>query len=778
MHRADTRPRRIGLAALAATAVVLIGAAAHADGPTISVIPEPMSVQTAPGAAVTIQDGATIAGAPKTAAWFAELVARTRGVKLKIGPARGGSTVIDFKRVAGTDANREAYDLDIENGRVVISAPTGAGLFYGAVTLWQLMTPDDARGPVTLQPMRISDAPRFAWRGLMLDSARHYQSPTFIKRLIDVMALHKLNVLHWHLTDDQAWRIEIRKYPKLTEVGGWRVPPGPAGQADIDPATGKPRLYGGVYTQAQARDIVAYAAARHITVVPEIEMPGHALSAILAYPELGSAGPAPAAIQSDYGVFPWLFNPDDHTFGVLEDVLTEVMAVFPSPFIHVGGDEAAKDQWKASPAVQARMKALGIKDEDGLQSYFTHRIGSFLTAHGRRLIGWDEILQGGPLPPSATVMSWRGMDGALQAAKAGHDTVLSPAPFLYLDNRQSGRPEEPSGRGNVITLRFVYDFNPAPAVLTDDQRKHILGLQGNLWTEHVRTEDFVEAMAFPREAAIAETGWSPQGRHDWTSFLGRLPNMFDRYHALGFKADDAVLAVQIDQQPAPSGEAVVTLTTQAGLGDIRYETSGAAPTAASPVYAQPLNLALPTQFKAAAFVGGRAVSAVADTTIDSLSVRHRTSQQLKSCQAKLTLNLEDDGPVNGPRAKMLTDILDPCWIYPKADLTGISSLSVSVGQLPFNFQVGADRDKIVLHPPHSADGELEVRADSCNGAVIATLSLTPAVSNTGVTTLTGPIAPSAGAHDLCFAFTSRKVDPYWALNWVQLMPDAVAKPGA
>ena len=349
----------------------------------------------------------------------------------------------------------------------------------------------------------------------MLDSVRHFQSPAFIERLIDVMALHKLNVLQWHLTDDQAWRLEIKKYPKFTKrrwLAGPRRAARPLRPTSIRPS-GKPRLYGGVYTQDQVREIVAYAQARNITVVPEIEMPGHALSAVLAYPELGSDEiPASAAIQSDWGVFPYLYNVDDKTFGVLEDVLTEVMALFPSAYIHVGGDEAVKDQVEGFARGSGAYEGAGDRRRGALQSYFTHRIGAFLEGHGRRLIGWDEILEGGPLPPSATVMSWRGMSGAITAAKAGHDTVLSPAPFLYLDNRQSARPEEPPGRGAVVTLHDVYAFNPAPDALTPDQRRHILGLQANLWTEHIRTEDRVETMAFPHAAAIAETELVPGSR--------------------------------------------------------------------------------------------------------------------------------------------------------------------------------------------------------------------------------------------------------------------------
>ena len=401
------------------------------------------------------------------------------------------------------------------------------------MTLWQLMTqaPGNAHR-VTVPALEIDDAPRFGWRGLMLDSVRHFQTIDFIKMLIDAMAREKLNVLHWHLTDDQGWRLEIKKYPKLTEIGAWRVPAGAAAEQDIDAATGKPRLHGGFYTQAQVRDLVAYAAARNITIVPEIEMPGHATAAIAAYPRLGSIAEPPATPSSGWGVFPNLYNVNDETFGFLEDVLTETMALFPSTYIHVGGDEAVKDQWKASPVIQARIRALGLKDEDALQSWFIQRIEKFLNAHGRRLIGWDEILQGG-VAPNATITSWRGIDGAITAAKAGHDAVLSPAPTLYFDNRQAEGRDEPSGRGAIITLSNVYDFDPAPAALTEEERRHIIGIQANVWTEHIREQDNVAYALFPRTAALAELGWSPASTHDRAGFLARVPAELDRYAALG-----------------------------------------------------------------------------------------------------------------------------------------------------------------------------------------------------------------------------------------------------
>ncbi len=468
------------------------------------------------------------AGSPgeHAAKYFVELMQRTRGVTLSAAAGAAGERAISFQLQAGegSQGGEEAYSLTVSPERIVVSSHGPRGLFYGAVTLWQLASVSSS-----IPALAIDDAPRFRWRGLMLDSARHYQSPQFIERLIDTMALHKLNVLHWHLTDDQAWRIEIKKYPKLTEVGAWRVPAGAAPAADIDRATGRPRLYGGFYTQDQVREIVAYAAARHITIVPEIEMPGHASAAIAAYPQLGVTG-KPMAVPADWGIYQNLFNVEESTFAFLEDVLGEVMTLFPGEYIHVGGDEAVKDQWQASARVQSRRRELGVKDEHALQSYFVQRIEKYLNAHGRRLIGWDEILEGG-LAPNATVMSWRGIQGAVAAAEAGHDAVLSAAPTLYFDNRPLNTVH--TGRGPVVSIEDVYRFNPAPAALSEAQRAHILGVQANLWTEHVRTEERAEYMLFPRAAAIAEVGWSPAARIDWTSFSTRLPDQLARYQTLG-----------------------------------------------------------------------------------------------------------------------------------------------------------------------------------------------------------------------------------------------------
>jgi hexosaminidase len=669
---------------------------------SISVIPAPAKVVMNSGAfelsAATPVRYAAGSPGEQIASYFVDLMKRTRGVALAASAgATGAEQTISFELQAREGSQvEEGYSLVVSPKRVLVSSHSPRGLFYGAVTLWQLAA------SAQIPAVEIEDAPRFRWRGLLLDSARHYQSPQFIERLIDTMALHKLNVLQWHLTDDQAWRLEIKKYPKLTEVGAWRVPAGPAAAADIDPETRRPRLYGGFYTQEQVREIVAYAAARYVTIVPEIDVPGHASAAIAAYPQLGVTG-KPATVPADWGVYQNLFNVDESTFAFLEDVLGEVLTLFPSEYIHTGGDEAVKNQWRDSPRVQSRMRELGVKDEHGLQSYFVQRMEKYLNAHGRRLIGWDEILEGG-LAPNASVMSWRGIEGAITAAAADHDAVLSPAPTLYLDNRPLdwARP----GRGPVVSLENVYRFDPAPAALTEPQRAHILGVQANLWTEHVRTEDRAEYMIFPRAAAIAEVGWSPAAQIDWQSFSARMTAQLERYQSLG--------------------------------------------------------------------VGfARAPEAVAERP------GHRSSYELESCSKKILLSLEDDAPVQGDRAVFLVDIMNPCWIYRAADLSGVAAIAASVGQVPFNFQIGDDIKKIPLRKPQTRAGELEVRMDGCEGEKIATLPLAPAVKNYAVTELpAAAIAQHAGPHDLCFMFTQAAVDPLWVLDAVQLVGLADAEGGA
>lgn len=751
--------RTVAVSAFAfALAAALTGGANAAD---LTLTPAPAkavrgegSFQLSPATRIIVAKGDVEARG--VANQLADLIRRSRGFRPAVieGGPIAGAIVLTREGPAG-----EAYRLDVSPSGVTLAAGQRAGLFYGAMSLWQLATPDDAKGPVAIPAATIEDAPRFSWRGLMVDSARHYQSIETLKATLDAMAAHKLNTFHWHLVDDQGWRLEIKKYPRLTRVGAWRTDPGAA--------RAYPK-YGGFYTQDQVRDLVAYAAARNITIVPEIETPGHALAPIVAYPELGSA-PPDASKMGDWGVFPWLYNTDDATFAFLDDVLNEVMDLFPSTFIHVGGDEAIKDQWKASPKIQAKIRELGLKDEHELQSWFIQRVGKTLEKRGRRLIGWDEILEGG-LAPNATVMSWRGIDGAIAAAKAGHDTVLSPHPTLYLDNRQSASPDEPTGRGRIVSLKDVYGFDPAPSQLSAEERRHVLGVQANVWTEHMQTDARMQAMAFPRAVALAERGWTPEGGVDWNDFARRLPAEMARLKILGVTAD----TVPFEPQPALSegegGKTRLALSTGLGVGEIRYSLDGRAPTASSPTYAAALDLPSGATVKARAFLDGQALGRERSWTIEPALLRTRVSGQLKLCTDKVPLTMIDDAPRDlAKRAMMFVDILNPCWIWEGADLSKGAVISVRASQIPFNFQVGKDRDQIPLRPPATPGGELEVRA-GCAGERLAAIPLGDAAKNPGLSTIAGHLPARSGKVDLCLSFTAKSVDPFWAVERVTLTP--------
>jgi len=513
-----------------------------------AVIPAPAGVEPRAGT-FTLGQGTQIRVAGRAEAWvaayFAALVRRSHALTLPVrvrqsadSPARAIVFRLD---PAAPGTGPESYQLDVAPERAQVTARDRAGLFYGAVTLWQLSSAPAPGGNVAIPAIHITDAPRFRWRGLMLDSARHFQSPEFVMRYIDWMALHKLNVLGWHLTDDQGWRLEIRKYPRLTRIGAWRVPAGAAAQRDIDPATGRPRLYGGFYTQDEVRQIVAYAAERNVTIVPEIDVPGHATAMLVAYPALAAAPEAlPPAVPADWGIYPHLLNIEESTFRFVFDVFDEVLTLFPGEYVHVGGDEIVTDEWQRSAAVQARMRALGIGDVGAVQGYFERRLGEYLGAHGRRLLGWDEIVSAG-LGENATVISWRGVQGAILAAQAGHDAILAPDPIMYLDHRQGTSSAEPPGRGLVVTTEDVYRFDPLPGALSA-LRQHVLGLQANLWTEHVRTEERAAYMTWPRAAALAELAWSPPERLAWPSFLKRLPLELNRYRTLGIPHSETMFA--------------------------------------------------------------------------------------------------------------------------------------------------------------------------------------------------------------------------------------------
>ncbi|MDI9238002.1 family 20 glycosylhydrolase [Lysobacter sp. LF1] len=704
---------------------------------------------------------------------FATRLQQARGFTPQVGGAREGAAVVFALDPAIAPAGDEAYVLDITPQGVTVTARAPAGLFYGAVTLWQLATADGGKGEAAIAAQRIEDAPQFAWRGLMLDVARHFRTPDEVKAVIDQMALHKLNTFHWHLTDDQGWRIQINQYPKLTEIGGCRIPAGAAGKD----AKGKPKPYCGFYTQDEIRDVVKYAADRFVTVVPEIDLPGHAQAAIAAYPELGVTGQKPP-VSPDWGVNTWLFKPDENTLKFLENVLDEVAALFPGKYIHLGGDEAAKDQWEKSPAVQAKLRELGLKDEMQLQSWFMGQLGKYIEGKGKRMLGWDEILEGGP-PADATVMSWRGTEGAIEAARAGHDVVLAPAPDLYLDHVQSDGPDETPGRLGVESLEDLYGFKVVPVQLSADQAKQVLGAQGNLWTEHQRTFDRVQRSLFPRAAALAEVTWTPDSRRDWKDFLQRMAPQMARYQATGFHAADSAFAVRFSPQPAEAGQGSLALSNQTGFGTIRFTTDGSTPTATSPEYTHPLTLPLPTTVQANAFADGRPLAATRTFVLDTHSLLARGSHALRSCKQDLMLRMEDDAPADGKdgdRTLLLADVFDPCWIYDEAPLDGIGTLQVRVGQLPHNFQLWKDASKVVTRPAKIEGGALEVRLDNCEGEPVVTLPLKPARKSPGLTTLEATLPTLAGRHDLCFTFASGEYNPMWVVDEVALLPRGPATP--
>jgi hexosaminidase len=454
------------------------------------------------------------------------------------GPISGAILLTTNK--AKADLGAEGYELAIAPKSVIIRAPEAAGLFYGSQTLLEMLPPEIfATNRVTnvdwqMPCAQIEDWPRFKWRGLMLDVARHFYTKTEVEQVLDLMSQEKLNTFHWHLVDDQGWRIEIKKYPKLTEVGAWRTNIG----WDLDPksstAYGSDGRYGGFYTQKDIRAVVAYAAERHITVVPEIEMPGHSSAALSAYPELScSGGPYNTEPNPKRGTPSGVYCAgNDETFVFMQGVLTEVFQLFPGKYVHIGGDEVPKGNWKKCDKCQARMKAEGLKNEDELQSYFIRRIEKFVNANGRTLIGWSEILQGG-LAQNAAVMDWIG--GGKQAASAEHDVVMTPEKYCYLDHYQStNRAAEPKAiGGRAIPLSLIDSFEPIPEGLDPKFDAHILGPQGNVWTEWIPNLRHLEYMVFPRLCALSEVGWSSKETRNWNDFMARLPAQLKRLDEQG-----------------------------------------------------------------------------------------------------------------------------------------------------------------------------------------------------------------------------------------------------
>jgi hexosaminidase len=500
---------------------------------SISIIPQPTQIQYHSGT-FTLSPETVIVTSEQlrpVGAYLAERLSQATGWHFDTGApesAPSGKPSILLQLDAGTrDGGTEGYKLLVQEHGIRILASTPAGAFYGCQTLLQLFPPEiEEPQPIsgiewTIPQLDITDSPRFPWRGMHLDVGRHFMPREFVKKYIDLIARYKMNTFHWHLTEDQGWRIEIKKYPKLTEVGAWRME--------------NVGLYGGYYTQDDVREIVEYAQSRHITVVPEIEMPGHSMAALAAYPELSCTG-GPFEVRAKWGIAEDVYCAgNEQVFEFLENVLMEVFELFPDPYVHVGGDECPKVRWKTCPKCQERIRAEGLQDKHELQSYVIKRMERFLSAHDKRLIGWDEILEGG-LAPGATVMSWRGMKGGITAAQAGHDVIMVPTSHCYFDYPQTRDPgHTPPEYHWYLPLETVYDFEPVPPDIEPDKIQHILGSQGNVWTEFMETPEHVEKMVLPRMCALAEVVWSEKEQRNWHDFQTRLLSQYARFDALNLK---------------------------------------------------------------------------------------------------------------------------------------------------------------------------------------------------------------------------------------------------
>jgi hexosaminidase len=764
---------------LAAIAVVWLTttpmAAAAGAASSWSLLPQPADMRLAPSGVVKIADGALVAvrGADyqqvrPIADRFMQLVADTRGLQLHPATAADVHAAITFDvdphaSVVGQSAYRIVVGAD--GIRVIARSPGGA--FYGGVTLWQLLTPPGwIRGVAAeIAAGVIDDHPRFAWRALLLDSGRHFQSVAEIEKLIDWMSLDKLNVLLWHLTEDQGWRLEIPKYPALTKTGACRKAVG----LDIE-LTGAPdKPYCSFYTEAEVRDLVRYAAARFVTVVPEIDLPGHSQAAVAAYPWLGVTGKRPA-VWTDWGISPWLLKPDEQTLQFVDDVLDGVMQLFPSRYISIGGDEADKQQWNASPELRARMRRLGLANMDQLQGWFTGRVADDLVEHGRTPVGWDdELVAGAKLPASEVVMSWHGSDEehvALEAAAQGHDVVLTPQESLYFDHYQSDLPDEGPGQPPMTTLRQAYDTAVIPNGATAADARRVIGVQGDLWTEFMPSFAHDQHALFPRIAALSELGWSAARAHDWKGFLQRLSAELARYRALGIGYADTAFAPTFAVTAAPKGMLRVALSNQANFGEIRYTTDGSAPASMSAQYVRPLEFSAQgnVTLRAATFdPGGFELAAPRTQVLDASALLSRDGSELASCSDRPAMRVDGNQRAQGPRPVYKVAAGDMCWLWHRAPLQDIEHVTLTVGRVAWRFS--DDAEGAVVRPKASAAGEFEIHADSCTGPLLARLPLASGVRGDGQNELKSTVATSKqnDARDLCIFATGDPRDGQWVV---------------
>ncbi len=626
---------------------VFVISAVHAAEPGgISIVPKPVKVKPAAGI-FRITDRTQLfftAGneeAQRTARFFAGHLQYSGGpvmTALGIGKKHNKAVGIIFLIDPKASLPSEGYILRINKKRIIIESSTGAGLFYGMQSLLQLF-PADLYKEAPLKPgasweipcAEITDYPRFPYRGMHLDVSRHFFPKEFVMEYIDLLATFKMNTFHWHLADDNGWRIEIKKYPKLMSVSAWRVDREsfPWGER-LPQQPGERATYGGYYTQDEIKEVVAFAKSRYVTIIPEIEMPAHCVEVLAAYPELScTGGPFTVPTGSYWPNTDIYCAGNDSVFDFLEDVLTEVIALFPSAYIHVGGDEADKTRWKECPKCQERMQKEGLKDEKELQSYFIRRIEKFLISKDRKMIGWDEILEGG-LAPEATVMSWRGMEGGIAAASQGHDVIMTPGSHCYFDYYQADPLFEPKAIGGFVTLAKVYSFEPVPEELPAGKEKHILGAQGNLWTEYIPTPEHAEYMALPRMIALAEVDWTQKALKNWEDFRERLEPQLRKLETKGINFSKGSFKVDISTYfNERSKNLMVKLSSEQPHAEIRYKMGGDDPVATSAIYTDPIPVTGNSYIKAGIFADGKLKESIIGK---SLIYHHATGKKVEYLQ--------------------------------------------------------------------------------------------------------------------------------------------------
>ncbi len=625
--------------------IFLLPIVLFAQEKSYSVIPKPVHEKMTEGTFTFKEDTKVLVNTndlplKETAELGIQLIENTIDLKIPVVNLnyddQEGNIILSRNAIYDRELGTEGYELIIKNENIYLSANTETGIFYGFQTLWQIVTSVDY---MNIPCGEIRDYPQFAWRGLHLDVSRHFFPVDFIYKYIDFIAMHKLNVFHWHLIDDQGWRLEIKKYPELTDIGAWRVD-----KEDL-PWNNRPLIkrgeeakFGGFYTQEDVKKIVEYARKRQVSIVPEIEMPAHVMSALAAYPELSCTG-------QDLGVPPGGVWPithiycagNDKVFDFLEDVLEEVFTLFPSTYIHVGGDEAFKDEWKKCDKCKLRMKNEDLEDVEELQSYFIKRIEKYIIKNGRKLIGWDEILEGG-LAPEATVMSWRGEKGGIKAAKERHNVVMTPGTHCYFDHYQGFPKYEPYAIGGYTTLKKVYNYNPIPRKLSSKYKKYVLGAQANVWTEYMTTPEHVEYMVFPRLSALSEVLWSQTDEKNWNNFISRMENQYKRYDKMDINYSNSAYQVKITPKYNERKKHVeIELSCDLPNVDIRYTLNGDEPSRASKKYTNPFMLTETSNVKALVLKDGKKVidPMERDITIhkafgENISLKNNPEKEYKS----------------------------------------------------------------------------------------------------------------------------------------------------